>query len=305
MAQANLGNVTIATAAQLSATQITVSSGSFGSINPATGTNGVSSTGFFKPIGIQATQTDSQFSNVLIVGTLSVQNTSVTAANIVSGTIPNLSCATIQSSSGTGIVCPTLAPTGITTTGQIVATTLVGSNINGTTACVSILKTPHIAPTVTGGIVTFTAGGLALDSATFTASGVAATTVSSNTIEAANLIPTTGTSTVSCGALAISQLIVGGTSGSILQKIVHASEPVNVGTVTAETSVTVTIAATGVSASGNNVVLVETPDSYNSSLLVTGNVINDNQIQVKIHNTDHSGQLNPATATINAAVFQF
>lgn len=77
------------------------------------------------------------------------------------------------------------------------------------------------------------------------------------------------------------------------------------GSIAAHGETTFTTTVTGVLVAGTNIALTSTPTNYQAELITTANVTADNEVTVRIHNTDNGGSIDPPEANFTIGVIHF
>ena len=98
-------------------------------------------------------------------------------------------------------------------------------------------------------------------------------------------------------------LTIGG--GQSITKFLGATVTHDAGSISAHGEETFTATVTGVLLGGANIAFVSTPTNYEAELITTANVTADDEVTVRIHNTDNGGSINPAAATFSIGVIHF
>ena len=98
-------------------------------------------------------------------------------------------------------------------------------------------------------------------------------------------------------------LSIGG--GQSITKFLGATIAHDAGSIPAHDEETFTATVTGVLLDGLSIAIVSTPNNYSAPLITTAHVTADDEVTVRIHNTDNGGAIDPPTATFSVGVIHF
>lgn len=101
----------------------------------------------------------------------------------------------------------------------------------------------------------------------------------------------------------VEDLSIGG--GQSITKFLGTTVTHDAGSISAHSEATFTTTVTGVEVAGDSIVIVSTPTNYQAELITTANVTADDEVTVRIHNTDNGGSIDPPEASFSIGVIHF
>lgn len=101
----------------------------------------------------------------------------------------------------------------------------------------------------------------------------------------------------------VDDLSIGG--GQSITKFLGATIEHDCASIPSHGEETFTATITGVLLDDASIAIVSTPQNYQPELVTTANVTADDEVTVRIHNTDNGGSIDPPTATFSIGVINF